>query len=44
MEWFCGENDHVGELELLVNNLVLSSVCDCPLQTLKNSEGKMVVM
>lgn len=44
MEWFCGENDHVGELKLLVNNLFLSSVCDRPLQTLKNFEGKMVVM
>lgn len=44
LEWFCGENDRVGELKLLVNNLVLSLVCDCPLQTLKNSEGKMVVV
>lgn len=39
MEWFYGENYCVGELKLLVNNLFLSLVCDCPLQTLENSEG-----
>lgn len=44
MEWFYRENYCVGELKLLVNNLVLSLACNCPLQTLKNSEGKLVVM
>lgn len=43
-EWFFGENDCVGELKLLVNNLFFSLICDCPLQTLKNAEGKLVVM
>lgn len=41
---FYRENCCVGELKLLVNNLVLSLVCNCLLQTLKNSEGKLVVM
>lgn len=44
MEWFYRENCCVGELKLLVNNLFLSLVCDCPLQILKNSEGKLVVL
>lgn len=44
MEWFYRENCSVGELKLLVNNLVSSLVCDCPLQTLKTSEGKLVIM
>lgn len=44
MEWFYRENYCVGELKLLVNNLFLSLACNCPLQTLKNSEGKLVVM
>lgn len=44
MKCFYRENCCVGELKLLVNNLVLSLVCDCPLQTLKNAAGKLVVM